>query len=98
MAGGAKRNHRWEVAISALLSQGSLDAAARRANISPKTLDNWLRLPAFLESYRAARRNVLENTIAHVTGATVAAVGVLKDCLSAPRPADRIRAAVALLS
>jgi hypothetical protein len=52
---GAKFGRKKEEAIAALLSQPSIEQAARVAGIGPKTLLRWLKLPEFQAAYREAR-------------------------------------------
>jgi hypothetical protein len=87
-----------EAAIAALLTEETHERAAARAGISPPTLQRWLRLPAFQDAYRRARREVLERTVATLLAAGGEAVKTLKDALKANNWHARIRAAIAVLS
>ena len=53
---GAKFGRKKEEAIAALLTQPSIEQAARVAGVGPKTLLRWLKLPEFQAAYREARR------------------------------------------
>jgi len=60
---GAKLERRQEAAIAALLSEPTVEAAARKAKVAYSTLKGWLRLPEFQAAYRQARADVLERTV-----------------------------------
>jgi hypothetical protein len=72
-----------EAAIAALLSQPTLDAAATAADVAPRTLKGWLRLPAFAAACAAARRQILEGSVALLLAATRRAVETLERNLDA---------------
>ena len=74
---GAKRPQRQDVAIAALLTEPTLEAAARRAGVSESSLLRWLRDPAFRAEYRAARRAVVEQAVSGLQHATSEAVAAL---------------------
>jgi hypothetical protein len=94
---GDKLSRRQEQAISALLSEPTLAAAAAAAGCAVRTLKGWLVLPAFAAAYAAARRQVLEQAVVRLVGVTGEAVDTLAANLGADRPGDQIRAAVAIL-
>ncbi len=56
---GAKFGRKQEQAIAALLTQPSMEAAARSIGIAVKTLRTWLKVPEFHRSYLDARREVV---------------------------------------
>jgi hypothetical protein len=69
---------RQEQSITALLVQGSLQAAAAARGINEKTLRRWLRDDAvFQMAYREARRAVVQHAITQVQRATGEAVEIL---------------------
>lgn len=74
---GEKRTRKWEQAISALLLQPTIEHAARSAGISAPTLRRWIREPGFQDEYRRARRDVVDQAIAHLQSAGSAAAKVL---------------------
>jgi hypothetical protein len=94
---GEKRSRKAEAAVAALLREPTVEAAARRAGVSERTLRTWLGDPAFLAAYRAARRQLVEAAVAKLQGAAGEAVDALRRNLTAARPADQIKAAVAVL-
>jgi hypothetical protein len=75
---------RQEQSITALLVQGSLQAAAEASGINEKTLRRWLREDAvFQMAYREARRQVVQQAIVQVQQATGEAVETLRKVMQA---------------
>jgi hypothetical protein len=100
MAGhGEKLGRKQEVAIAALLSQRSIDEAARACGVGARTLLRWLKLPAFNAAYREARRAAVSQSVARLQQATGAAVSTLLKVMVDPStPAStRVRAADSVL-
>ncbi len=97
MPGGAKLSRKEELAIAALLSEPSHDLAAAKVEVDPSTLTRWLQKPEFRNAYRQARAQVLEGVIATLLRHADAACACLAGNLTAPKPGDQIRAAVAVL-
>jgi hypothetical protein len=96
MAGhGEKLGRKQEEAIVGLLSQRSIEDAARAAGIGARTLVRWLQLPEFKKAYREARRDAFGQSIARLQQATSAAAATLMKVLVDPNtPAStRVRAA-----
>jgi len=96
---GAKSGRKKEEAIVALLSQRSIEEAARVTNIGTNTLLRWLKEPDFDAAYRAARRVAFSQAIARLQQASGAAVAtLLKIMVDANAPAStRVRAADSVL-
>ena len=88
---------RQQRAIEALLSAPSRTAAAKQSGVSERTLRRWLATPAFRGHYEAAGRARMYDAMTLLRAAVTDAVATLRDALSAPQPADRIRAAALLL-
>jgi hypothetical protein len=91
---------RQEQGITALLMQGSLQAAAEASGVHEKTLRRWLREdPAFQAAYREARRAVVQQAIVQIQQATGDAVETLRQVMRATdAPASaRVTAAKAIL-
>ncbi len=86
-----------EAAIAALLSTSVMKDAAAQVGISDVTLWRWLQLPEFESAYRAARRQVVEQAISKLQGATKYAVATLGKNLSCGNPAVEVRAASIIL-
>jgi len=74
---GEKFGRKKEEAIAALLSQRSVEDAARVAGISTKTLLRWLQMPEFQTAYRQARRDAFGQATARLQQASGAAVATL---------------------
>ena len=79
---GEKLSRNKEKAISALLSQPSIPEAAKVVGIGERTLWRWLKLESFMESYRKARREVVQQAIALVQGGLSEAVRTLQNVLN----------------
>ena len=96
---GAKFGRKKEEAIVALLSQRSIEEAARVTNIGTNTLLRWLKEPDFDAAYRAARRVAFSQAIARLQQASGAAVAtLLKIMVDANAPTStRVRAADSVL-
>ena len=92
---GAKFGRKKEEAIAALLTQRSVDEAAKSIGIAPKTLLRWLEVPELQDAYRGARRAAFRQSVARMQQAATAAVTtLLKMTVDASVPAStRVRAA-----
>ena len=92
---GAKFGRKKEEAIVALLSQQSLDQAARVVGVTPKTLLRWLQVPEFKAAYHKARRDAFgqaTSRLQHTSGAAISTI--LKIMLDKDAPvSSRLRAA-----
>lgn len=86
-----------EKAISALLSSVTVEAAAKKAGVSDRTLHRWLRDGAFRQAYLAARRQVMEQAIGHLQRASLGAVEALVRNLKCGVPTVEVSAARAIL-
>jgi len=97
---GAKLGRKQEEAIAALLTNRSIEDAARAINVAPKTLLRWMKLPEFLTDYREARRAAYGQSIARMQQATSAAVQTLfKIMVDTNTPAStRVRAADSVIN
>src|SRR5258705_6799848 len=92
---GSKFDRKKEEAIVALLTNRSVEDAARAAGLTPSTLVRWLKLPDFVKEYRAARREVVTQSVARLQQATGAAGTVMLKLMADPNvpAAVRLRAA-----
>lgn len=98
MAGhGEKKSRKREAAIAALLSEPTLEAAAQKAGIAPRTLRYWLDDPGFLREFRDARRAVVEGALARLQQAAGEAVDTLRRNLTCGEAGPEIRAALGIL-
>src|SRR6202051_4468647 len=89
-----------EDAIVALVSQRSIEDAARACNTPARTLYRWLKEPEFDAAYREARRQAYGQSIARLQqGSAAAATTLLKVMLDAATPhSTRVRAADSVLN
>jgi hypothetical protein len=94
---GGKLSRKQEQAVSALLSQPTIESAARAAGVSHKTLKRWLRDADFSAAFAAARRGLLEASVVRLVAVCGEAVQTLQESLQADRTADRIRSAALIL-
>ena len=100
MAGhGTKLGRKQEEAIAALLSQRSIEDAARACGVGTRSLIRWLKLPEFNTAYRDARRAAVSQSVARLQQATGAAVSTLLKVMVDPNtPAStKVRAADSVL-
>jgi hypothetical protein len=88
-----------EGAILALLSQRSIEDAARVAGVGPRTLYRWMKEPAFDAAYRDGKRAAFSQSIARLHQMASAAVTTLGKAMVDPStpPATRVRAADSIL-
>ena len=96
---GGKLGRKQEEAIVALLSQRSVEDAARVANVTPRTLYRWMKEPGFDAAYRKAKRAAFGQSIArlhHLSSAAVSTLGKIMLDSTTP-PATRVRAADSIL-
>ena len=70
---GSKYSRKMDEAIAALISERTIDAAARKLEITSKTLRRWLAIPEFQEQYREARRQYLSQVLAWIQHGVAAA-------------------------
>ena len=89
-----------EEAILALLTQRSVDEAARIAKVVPRTLYRWMKDPDFNAAYREAKRAAFSQSIARLHQMSSAAVSTLgKVMVDANTPAStKVRAADSILN
>jgi len=96
---GQKFGRKQAAAIAALLSQRTIEEAARVAAVGARTLFRWLEMPEFREAYLQARRQAVGQASARLQQATGAAVSVLLTLMldSHAPAASRVRAAHSVL-
>ena len=73
----AKLKPKQQAGILALLSNRTVEDAARAARVTPRTLYRWLNEPDFEAAYRQARRTALGQCAARLQQASGAAASVL---------------------
>lgn len=84
-------------AIIALLTEPTVEAAARAADVAPATIWRWSRQPEFRAKLRDARRAVVEGAIGQLQQAATEAVDALRRNLTCGTPSVEVRAATAIL-
>lgn len=85
-------------AVVALLARGlSGDAAGRETGVSGRTVRRWREDPAFQAEVEEARRAILSEAVAALTGAVRDAVATLHEALEDQNAAVRVRAASELI-
>ncbi len=96
---GSKSSRQRDEAILALLSQRSIEEAARVADIAPNTLRRWLKQPEFEAAYREAKREMFSQSLARLQNASPAAAStIIKLALDPITPAaTKLRAAESIL-
>jgi hypothetical protein len=65
--------------------------------VTPRTLRNWLDLPAFAAAFKERCKGILETATSALSGATEGAVEALRRNLTCGKAAAEIRAAVGIL-
>jgi hypothetical protein len=94
---GQKQERLEDRALAALLSEPTIEAAAKRVDIAESTLLRWMAEPGFRGKYRAARRQVVEGAIARLQTVATKAVGALERNLTCGIPSVEVGAAKAVL-
>ena len=88
---GAKFGRKQEEAIAALLTQATIEKAARVAGIGTRTLMRWLQVPEFQAAYRKARQDALSQSIARLEKGSPAAVATLFNVMAGPGTPASVR-------
>jgi hypothetical protein len=91
---GSQYEQKKGAAISALLTQRSIEDAARSIDVGPSTLRRWMRMPDFDAAYRQARREVMAQSIARLQQNSGAATTTMLKLMIDPAspPACRLNA------
>ena len=99
-ASGGNLGRKQEEAIIALLSQRSVDEAAKAVNVAPRTLYRWMKDADFQEAYRNAKRSAFSQSIARLHQMSSAAVATLGKVMVDPAtpPATKVRAADSIIN
>ena len=84
--------------MAALLTEPTVEAAARRSGVPVSTLRRWLGKPAFRQRYQRAARVGLDAAIGRIQSLSALAVGAIEAVLTTPEstPAEKLRAAGAV--
>lgn len=97
---GDRLPRKFDAAVTALLAEPTIAAAAKRVGIGAQTLRKWLTFPEFAAAVQAARRRCFDHALARLQHATLDAVAAL-EAVIADQSADvgqRVRAADLLLT
>ena len=88
-----------EKAITALLTQPTIEAAATSLGINPATVHRWLQEPGFADAYRSARRAAVGQAVTRLQQMSGGAVAVLVQVMAdkANPAATRVNAAKTVL-
>jgi hypothetical protein len=82
-----------EIAVSAMLSEGTLEKAAQKASVSVATLKRWQKEPEFKKALRDARLRILEAIGDVYLQLARRATKVVYDCMKDDNPPGiRLRA------
>src|SRR5690242_5985781 len=73
------RNRKTELFISALLSSRSVEEAAVKTKIALITARRWMRDPGFIEQFREARKEVMQQAISQIQQATIESIAALRE-------------------
>jgi len=74
---GSQYERKKEAAISALLTQRSIEDAARVIGVGVSTLRRWMRIPEFDAAHRQVRRDAMWQSIARLQQNSGAAVSTI---------------------
>jgi hypothetical protein len=88
---------RQESLIAHLLTERTIDAACKKADVSASTYWRWMKEAPFLNEYRRAREGILENTVAKLQSLTYEAIDTLERNLHCENPSVEIRCATIIL-
>jgi hypothetical protein len=89
---GAKFGRKMEEAITALRTHRTIEEAAAAVKVSGKTLQRWLKLPAFQAAYRQAGQEAVMRTNARIQQNSGAAASVQFKLMADPASPASVRA------
>jgi len=93
-----KLNRKMETTIVALLNQPTFTLAAENAGISETTLWRWLQREDFKKAYKEARKQAVNQAIAHIQQISGEAVNTLREVMNdGAKETARVTAARAIL-
>lgn len=93
-----KLSRKMETAIVALLNQPTLTLAAEASGISETTLWRWLQREDFAKAYKKARKQAVNQAIAHIQKISGEAVDTLREVMNnGTKETARVTAARAIL-
>jgi hypothetical protein len=96
---GRKPTRLREQSIAALITQPTVELAARQAGGSYSTLNRWIRDEQFAAEVKAARNELLQSAIDRLKSTALQAVGTLIEIANNPASSEtaRVTAAKALI-
>lgn len=96
---GTELTPKQRLAVAALLTEPSNQAAAAACGVSARTLWRWQQQPAFVDALRAAERGAIDQASRRLATAAGTAITVLTDVLNSPTaaPGIKVRAAECVL-
>src|SRR5262245_38137876 len=97
MPGGEQLSRKQDLALAALLTEPTINDAAAKVGVNPRTLRNWLDQPAFAAAFKERCKRILETATSALSGATEGAVEALRRNLTCGKAAAEIRAACGIL-
>jgi hypothetical protein len=98
-ASADRRAAQQELAIEALARGANYAAAGTLAGVTAKTIQRWMRDPAFARRLSDRRGDCLSEVTGLLLDATAEAVAVIRhECTQAEKASDRLRAANLLLT
>lgn len=86
-----------EKALAALLTEVTLEAAAKSVGVSDVSLWRWMQEPEFHRRYLAARRQIVEDAVGLMQRASKRAVATLVKNLDCGNPSVEVRSAQVIL-
>lgn len=88
---GTKQTRLRQQAIAALITQPTVEIAAKHSGVSYSTLNRWLKDKQFAAEVAAARNELLNGAIQRLKAAAFNAVGVLVEVSDNPASSDMAR-------
>jgi hypothetical protein len=86
------------IALEALLGNPTLSDAANVSGINQRTIERFLKTPAFAAAYHVASRTAFGESVLQLKAASQEAIGVLRTALKDPDALVRVRAAEAIIN
>jgi hypothetical protein len=88
---------RQEKALAALLTEVTIETAAKNAGVTDVTMWRWMREPEFRRRYQEARRQIVEEAVGLMQRASKRAVATLVKNLDCGNPSVEVRSAQVIL-
>ncbi len=90
-------SHRQELAVAAILSCATLEAARQKTRVGKTTLFKWLKQPSFQTALQRQRTALVDQAFNRLRVAMTQATEKLIELLGAPEPGIQLRAAQTIL-